>query len=495
MAVASSEPGLEAALTDFAFKASNIGYWVWDRETGQVHLSEACFKMLQLSQADFSHNIEEIKSLIHPDDYDILKTSLDTYIENEIGFELGFRVKRSDNSYISVTLAGQADDDKSKSSQRVGGSIMDSSAEVSLKQQLDQERQNLRLIFDNVPVRIWLKDSHNTILRLNKGAAESMNMSVLEVEGANTYDLFPEQARAYHEADLAVIKSGRPLGGIVEKFTPKNGPHGWVRTDKLPFTHPETNEKFVLVIATDITKQIEYENEILDTAANLVQANKDLDHFAYISSHDLKAPLRGMDDLAKWIAEDLGDNITPDIQEKIDLLRGRVSRMESLLKDILAFSRAGKNMAEPEEVDFEAVVDEVIDWISPPDGFNIVRDTALPTLIAPKSVTELVTLNLVSNAIKHHDRPEGTIRIGYEGGETHHLYYVSDDGPGIPEKYHKHVFEIFKKLTPRDHVEGSGMGLAIVKKMTQALGGKIEILSEDGKRGTTFNVYIPKIKS
>ena len=101
----------------------------------------------------------------------------------------------------------------------------------------------------------------------------------------------------------------------------------------------------------------------------------------------------------------------------------------------------------------------------------------------------------MSNAIKHHDREDGTIRVGYKDGETHHQYYVSDDGPGIPEEYHGRVFEIFRKLKPRDEVEGSGMGLSIVKKLTEALGGKVEILSEDGKRGTTFTVHIPKLEA
>ena len=157
-----ADESLKADLVRFAFKASTIGYWVWDRETGQVHLSDACFTMLQLSKADFSNNIAELKSLIHPHDYVYLKHCLNEYVEHEITFEFAFRLKRRDQSYIWVSLAGQADDDKSKTSCRVGGSITDASANVKLRNQLMQERQNLRMIFDNVPARIWLKDSHNT---------------------------------------------------------------------------------------------------------------------------------------------------------------------------------------------------------------------------------------------------------------------------------------------------------------------------------------------
>jgi len=492
MPITPKELETEAASIKFAFEASHVGYWVWDIQTGHVYLSDFSLNLLQLSKAEFSNKIEDIKTRIHPDDYDALNISLKTHIKNQSFFEIEFRVRRKDMSYVWINIDGQATNDNAGTPHRMGGSIVDATAYVSLKKELDQERHNLRMIFDNVPARIWLKDSHNRILRLNQKAAESMNLTVEEGEGTDTYDLFPDMAKAYHEADLVVINSGRPVEGIVEKYTPKDGPHGWVRTDKLPFTNPDTEEKYVLVVATDITKQKEYENKILDNTARLNQANKDLDHFAYMASHDLKAPLRGMDELAKWIGEDVGDAMTPDIQEKIDLLRGRVNRMETLLTDILAFSRAGKNMAEAERVDMDNIVDGVIDWLPPLGAFKILKDTDLPTLHIPRSAIEHIFLNLLSNAVKHHDRNDGKVNIGCIETANYHLFYVADDGPGIPKRYHDHVFEVFKKLKPRDNVEGSGIGLSIVKKMVETLGGEIEILSEEDQRGTTFNVYIPK---
>lgn len=483
---------LEEDALKFAFKASNVGYWVWDTQTGHVYLSDTSLEMLQLSKTTFSNDIAGLRNLIHPDDIDDLKTSLRTHIKDNRFFEIEFRARRRDSSYIWLNIDGRAMSEDTCAPHRVGGSVVDATTYVKLKEQLDHEKRNLRLIFDNVPARIWLKDSHNRILRLNKTAAESMNIRIQDAEGADTYDLFPDLAADYHKADLAVIESNRPLTGIVEKYTPKDAPHGWVSTDKLPFTHPETGEKYVLVIATDITQQKQYEIEILEHSTRLDKANKDLDHFAYMASHDLKAPLRGMEELTKWIVADLGDAMTPDVQKKIDLLRGRVNRMDGLLKDILAFSRAGKNMADPEDVDINNVIDTVTDWLSPIGNFLIETDTALPVLNLPRSAVEHIFLNLISNAIKHHDRDEGTINIGCTETEDHYHVYVSDDGPGIPEKYQKLVFEIFKKLKPRDQIEGSGIGLSIVQKMVEALGGKIDLVSRDGERGTTFNIHIPK---
>ena len=481
----------EAKLIQFAFKSSNVGYWVWDRLSGYVYLSDAALEMLHLKKNEFSSNIQAIKDLIHPEDYDDLKTSFNTHIKNKTFFEIEFRVKRQDGSYLWINIDGRSHNGASDS-HKVGGSMVDATANVRLKEELKQEKRNLRLIFDNVPARIWFKDAHNKIIRLNESAAQSMNLPVKDAEGADTYDLFPEAAKGYHEDDLAVINSGKPLEGIIEKYTPVDGPHGWVRTDKFPINNPETHERFVLVISTDITQQKEYETAILENTLRLDQANRDLDHFAYMASHDLKAPLRGMDELARWIGEDLGENLTPDIRQKIDLLRGRVSRMDTLLKDILAFSRTGKNMAEAEDVNISDLVEEVIDWLPPLGTFTVIKETDLPTLIVPKSALEHIFLNLISNAIKHHDRADGTVTVGYKETEEHHLLYVSDDGPGIPEQYQDHVFEIFKKLKPRDDIEGSGIGLSIVKKMVDALGGKIEILSGSGNQGARFNIFLPK---
>ena len=490
--IAPSELEAEAELIKFAYNASNVGYWVWDQDTGILYLSDVSLKMLQLSKSEFSGNIEQIKALIHPEDYEPLKTALKTKVQHKQFFEIQFRAQRADGSYIWINIDGRAAPDGDDHPHRVGGSTVDASAYIGLKQGLQQEQDYLRLIFDNVPARIWLKDAHNKIIRLNEKAADSMNMPVEDVEGADTYDLFPEMAKAYHEADLVVINSGKPVLNIVEKYTPIGGSHGWVSTDKLPFTHPKTSQRFVLVISTDITQQKEYENQILQNTRRLDQANKDLDHFAYMASHDLKAPLRGMEELTKWIEEDLGEALTPDIKHKIDLLRGRVNRMDALLKDILAFSRAGKHMADPEAVKLSDVVDEVTEWLSPLGRFKIVKESGLPTLNVPRSALEHIILNLLSNAIKHHDKSEGTITIGGHDTDDYHVLFVADDGPGILAKYQIRVFEIFKQLKPRDAVEGSGIGLSIVKKMTEALGGKIEILSKDGKRGTRFNIYIPK---
>ena len=134
---------------------------------------------------------------------------------------------------------------------------------------LARNEAELQFIFDNMPARIWYKDDQNGIVRLNQRAAESMELSVAEATGASTYDLFPEMAKKYHEDDLQVLESGEPLMNIVEAYTPKDGTHGWSSTDKIPFTHPETGERRLLVASRDITGLKEQESQLLALNAAL----------------------------------------------------------------------------------------------------------------------------------------------------------------------------------------------------------------------------------
>ncbi|MEM9494716.1 MAG: PAS domain-containing protein [Pseudomonadota bacterium] len=226
----------------------------------------------------------------------------------------------------------------------------------------------------------------------------------------------------------------------------------------------------------------------------LERTNQDLDHFAYIASHDLRAPLRGMENLAEWIEEDLGDDAPEDVSKNLSLLRNRVNRMDKLLSDILAYSRAGKRDADPEPVDCQDLFREIVEWVNPKPGFTVTAETDLPTITITSTLLEQTLLNLISNAVKHHDRDEGKVTVSYHDHCDHHEFVITDDGPGIAQEFHERVFKMFQTLRRRDEVEGSGIGLAIVKKMVESAGGTVAIVSPITDRGTTFKVTFPKIE-
>lgn len=356
--------------------------------------------------------------------------------------------------------------------------------------ELESAQAEMRMVLDSIPSKVWYKDDKNAILKLNAVAAEAMNMAISEVEGKNTYDLFGDSAKAYHEADLQVIKSGKALKGIIERFTPNEGTQGWVQTDKIPFDHPITGEKRILVVSTDIT-------ELKNNEAMLKTINKNLDDFASLTSHDLQAPLRHIAVFAELLEAEYGDKIGEDGHKYISEITGGVANMRGMIKSFLKFMRSSPEGIELDHVDFNEVIDHVVERhqleldkfggeINLPKKKIFVRGEAV--------LLKQVIGNLVENAIKYRDLDvpvqvditarlkQGMWRIG-----------VADNGVGIDKASAANVFHLFGRAKPHAHREGSGVGLALCKRIITLHGGEIE-LNPNREKGSEFILTLNESK-
>ena len=362
--------------------------------------------------------------------------------------------------------------------------------QVQSRAAIERQQQELDLIFRLVPARIWFKDDKNRILRLNKPAADSMGMSVEDAEGADTYDLFPEMAAKYHEDDLAVIESGEPLTDIVEEYTPLHGERGWVSTDKVPYVDKATGQRNLVVVSQDITRLMRAQADLEERTAELQKSNRDLDDFAYIASHDLRTPMRGIESLADLIAADIERSADSETLKNLALLRNRITRLDRMLEDMLTYSRAGKDSQAAERVDCTQLVNETAKLIDN-SNFSVVIGPDLPILYVPKTGMQQVFLNLLNNAMEHHDNEQGTVTVSSERHEDSLVISVTDDGPGIEDAYKSQIFGMFETLRRNDNAEGSGMGLSIVKRLVESMGGSIDVGDAAG-RGSVFRISLPK---
>lgn len=232
-------------------------------------------------------------------------------------------------------------------------------------------------------------------------------------------------------------------------------------------------------------------NELDEKATELQETNAELDSFAYVASHDLKSPLRGIDNLASWIEEDCGELLPEESKKHLGLMRERVGRMNSLLDDLLAYSRVGRTGQSVEDVDLAEMLRSLTAVVDNPDGLTIKVPANLPTLQTARAPLQQVMLNLITNAVKYNDKQSaGVIDISLAEEPDFVRFRVSDNGIGIEPAHHERIFQMYQRVAP-DKAEGSGMGLAIVRKQIESFGGEISVESRVGV-GTTFDFTWPK---
>jgi signal transduction histidine kinase len=239
-------------------------------------------------------------------------------------------------------------------------------------------------------------------------------------------------------------------------------------------------------LQAEIAERNDAQARLFRSVAELRRSNEELDHFAYSASHDLKAPLRGIRNLTQWIVEDLKGHDVPDTIENLALLHNRVERLDMLLNSLLQYSRVGRGGGVTENVDIAVLVREIAEYAPPPSGFAVSFRGESLTIRTDKAPLEQVLCNLMVNGLKHNDAKTGHIVVSARDlGDTIEIR-VEDDGPGIPPAFHARIFQMFQTLKSRDEVEGSGMGLAIVKKSVEGHGGTLAVESAPPQRGTAF---------
>lgn len=338
-------------------------------------------------------------------------------------------------------------------------------------------------------------DEHRVVKTFNPAAEQIFGYQGHEIIGQNASVLFPVPATGedmqpdYFEnhyvqwrtraSDLTHEAMGRRKDGTVFPM------------DLAAVEMHDGEHRTYVGIMRDISERKQAEEQKARLMSELESANEELKSFAYVVSHDLKAPLRAIGALADWLSHDYSEKFDNEGKEHMRLLVSRVHRMGNLIDGILQYSRVGRVREALVAVDLNQAVQEVIDLISPPSNVTITIEHPLPTLVTERTRIEQIFQNLFSNAIKYSDKPRCEIRVDCSAEGEYWKFSVADNGPGIEARHFDRIFHLFQTLAPRDRIESTGVGLTLVKKIVEIYGGSIWIESTVGE-GATFFFTLPR---
>ncbi|MEW6715089.1 MAG: ATP-binding protein [Nitrospirota bacterium] len=349
----------------------------------------------------------------------------------------------------------------------------------------------LSRIFDSILDPFCIIDRDYNIARTNKEYAQRKQKNVNSLIGKKCYEtLYKRDAVCDNCIVEKTFKSSDPC--VKEKqLHLADGTEAWEEI----YTYPIINKKgfvtHVIQYTRDVTERKLAEMRQQQLLSDIENVNRELKDFAYIVSHDLKAPLRSIGSLANWITADYADKFDEDGKEQMGLIALRVKRMHALIDGILQYSRIGRIHEEKVEIDLNELLKEVIDILSPPEHIQVSVEGKLPVILSERTRIRQIFQNLISNAIKYMDKHQGKIKVGCSDANGFWKFSVSDNGPGIEERYFEKIFQLFQTLKPIDESESTGVGLTIVKKIIDMHGGKIWLESKPGF-GTTFFFTLPK---
>jgi light-regulated signal transduction histidine kinase (bacteriophytochrome) len=297
--------------------------------------------------------------------------------------------------------------------------------------------------------------------------------------------LNPDDAETFIEI---LLESNRVLG-LKNTFIKANG----VTFVGSCYATVTEESEIKVILVRDVTASVQASENLSTALEHIKKITEEFEQFTYIVSHDLKAPLRAINNLSEWIQEDINDCLTEESRKNFNLLRSRVARLEDMICGLSSYSKIGKQKETFESIDMKALLGDVLNCMQPSSNVEVELPNQMPVLNGPRKILRLIFSQLIANAIKFNNDPRKRVKIHTEDRGDHFEFTVEDNGPGIPLEYHESVFVLFHTLQPKDKVETTGAGLTLVKRALEEYGETIRIESEAGL-GCKFIFTWSKIK-
>ncbi|SBS34080.1 Sensor protein FixL [Marinomonas spartinae] len=351
----------------------------------------------------------------------------------------------------------------------------------------DRARNMFQRSIEDAPHGVLVVDSDGRIRLTNSILCQCFGYTSDELLDQPLAMLLPSRYRKNHDhLRRSFHQNPMPrMMGVGRDLTAlhKDGREFPVEIGLSPFKDEDNND-MVLVSLLDITQRKRMEQKLRET-------NTNLEEFTYVASHDLRSPLRGIADLLEWIKEDLGPDALPDVTHNLNRIDIRIKRMEQLIDNLLTYARAGKVESNVQEIEINTLLDNIVELLEVPEGIKVIRDVQFERFTSVWTPLETVMRNLISNAIKHHDRESGTIVVCCTVENSFCHFSVCDDGPGVPEAAYQRIFRLFQTVTSSER-SGTGIGLSVSRRLVETHGGRISVEKNEHQRGVTFHVWWPR---
>ncbi|NJM17864.1 MAG: PAS domain S-box protein [Richelia sp. RM2_1_2] len=483
-----------------ALDAAKMGSWHWDSFTNKNVWTPYHDVIFGYEPGNGEHTYEDWATRLHPDDLALAEAAWKTALREHKDYVCEYRIVLPDDSVRWVESYGRYYYDDDGKALRMAGTVIDISERKQWQEALQESEKRFRSTFEQAAVGIAHADLSGKFIRVNQKLCDILGYSRQELLQLRFQQIIhPDDL----QSDLTKVRDF--LAGKTENFSMekrylcKDGSVNWVEITVSFVREANGSPKYFLSVVQDISGRKQAETQLqlraqeleelnillTETTTKLRKRNSELDQFAYIASHDLKAPLRAIANLSQWLEDDLSTVLEAENRRYLELLRQRVYRMEALINGLLQYSRVGRIDGAKQVVNVGQLLEEIIEDIAPPSNFTIEIKHPMPILNTKGMMLKRVLTNLVDNAITHHHAAEGHIQISVADKGEFYEFAVSDDGPGISAEYHDKIFVIFQTLQARDQKEGTGVGLSIVKKILESQGATITVESDVGK-GSTF---------
>ncbi len=467
-----------ARMGSFEFDYTNSSFF-WSRETSML---------LGLAE-DAKAQLEPIHSKVHPDDKERFEQWGNALL-SAIPLHTEFRIRAAQGQTRFLEVRGRPITHENGSITRMAGTVQDVSQQRSAEQAIRQFEKMVEVS----PDQIALIDMSGRYFYLNPAAAGFLGLEKAdEAYGANYLDYAEASfAERVENEILPALWHAGYWEGELNRSHPTFGRRVLLTSIFVIYDQKYNTPSSVAVFQHDITDRKRDELALAEHAKKVEAINTELDRFAYIVSHDLKAPLRAIQNLSSWIAEDLGDKLDEDTQQNMKLLQQRVQKMSDMIEGILRYSRAGRFKGEPSSFYLNAMVKELVEQMSSDTRIVLELPVNDQWIRADKLALEQVFTNLISNAVRYGSMAgETTVKISVAENGDFLTLGVHDKGLGLAAGFHEQIFEIFRTAGENKHQDSHGIGLSIVKKIVSDQGGKIWLESEPGK-GAHFYFTWPK---